>query len=64
MKMTIFSDVALYSLVGIALMMEGASASETSVNFYETTLRNIPEEKRKQTSVPRVSFESTIPVFE
>jgi hypothetical protein len=27
----------------IALMMEAASASETSVNFYQTTRRNIPE---------------------
>jgi hypothetical protein len=28
----------------IALMMEAASASETSVNFYQTTQRNIPED--------------------
>jgi hypothetical protein len=27
----------------IALMMEAVSTSETSVNFYETTRRNIPE---------------------
>jgi hypothetical protein len=27
----------------IALMMEAASTSETSVNFYQTTRRNIPE---------------------
>jgi hypothetical protein len=27
----------------IALMMEVASTSETSVNFYQTTRRNIPE---------------------
>jgi hypothetical protein len=27
----------------IALMMEEVSTSETSVNFYETTRRNIPE---------------------
>jgi hypothetical protein len=26
------------------LMMEAASTSETSVNFYKTTLRNIPED--------------------
>jgi hypothetical protein len=28
----------------IALMMEAVSTSEKSVNFYETTRRNIPEE--------------------
>jgi hypothetical protein len=28
----------------IALMMEEASTSETSVNFYQTTLFNIPED--------------------
>jgi hypothetical protein len=27
----------------MALMMEAAIISETSVNFYETTRRNIPE---------------------
>jgi hypothetical protein len=28
----------------IALMMKAASTSETSVNFYQTTRRNIPED--------------------
>jgi hypothetical protein len=28
----------------IALMMEEANTSETSVNFYQNTLRNIPED--------------------
>jgi hypothetical protein len=28
----------------IALMMEAASPSETSVSFYQTTQRNIPED--------------------
>jgi hypothetical protein len=44
MKMTVFWDVALCSLVEIywcfrwatALMMEAAGTSETSVNFYQT----------------------------
>jgi hypothetical protein len=31
---------------GIALMMEAVSTSEMSVNFYETTRRNIPEDNR------------------
>jgi hypothetical protein len=57
MKMTVFWDVAPYSLVKvyrrlplavfmmiIVLMMEAGSTSETSVNFYQTTLRNIPED--------------------
>jgi hypothetical protein len=28
----------------MALMMEAVSTSETPVNFYQTTLRNIPED--------------------
>jgi hypothetical protein len=28
------------------MMMEAASTSETLVNFYETTWRNIPEDSR------------------
>jgi hypothetical protein len=30
----------------IALMMKTANTSETFVNFYQTTRRNIPEESR------------------
>jgi hypothetical protein len=54
MKMTIFWDVAPCSLVEVvsevlaacitAMMMEAASTSEKSVNFYQTTRRNITEE--------------------
>jgi hypothetical protein len=33
----------------IALMMEAASTSETSVNFYQTTRRNNPEESHVRT---------------
>jgi hypothetical protein len=51
MKMAVFWDVAPYSLVVhrrfrviIALIMEAASMSETSVNFYQTTRRNILED--------------------
>jgi hypothetical protein len=47
MKMTVFWDVASCSLVDytwlIALMMEAARTSETSVNFYQTTRRYNPE---------------------
>jgi hypothetical protein len=32
----------------IALMMEAASISETSVNFYQTTRRNNPEDSHLQ----------------
>jgi hypothetical protein len=41
----------VHSLVcpGIALMMEAVSTSETSVNFYQTILRNIPEDSRLHT---------------
>jgi hypothetical protein len=33
---------------GITLMMEAASTSETSVNFYQITRRNIPEDSHLQ----------------
>jgi hypothetical protein len=53
MKITIFWDVALCSLVEDyrrfrgteVLMMEAARTSETSVNLNQTTQRNIPEER-------------------
>jgi hypothetical protein len=32
----------------IALLMEAASISETSVNFYQTTRRNNPEDSHHQ----------------
>jgi hypothetical protein len=38
--MAVFWSLSLYSLI-IALMMEAGSTSETSVNFYETTQRNV-----------------------
>jgi hypothetical protein len=39
----ILTDVS-EELRAIALMMEAVSSSETSVNFYQTTRRNIPED--------------------
>jgi hypothetical protein len=33
-----------FEVLNIALMMEAASGSETSVNFYQTTRRNNPED--------------------
>jgi hypothetical protein len=56
MKMTVFWDVALCSLVDvydvsevlaasiIRAMMKAASTSEASVNFYQITRRNITED--------------------
>jgi hypothetical protein len=35
--------------IAIALMMEAESASQTPVNFYETTQRNIPEDRNLHT---------------
>jgi hypothetical protein len=35
--------------MAIALMMEASSTSETSVNFYRTTLHNIPEDSHLHT---------------
>jgi hypothetical protein len=42
MKMAVFWVVAPC----ISLMMEAASTSETSVNFYQTTWRNNPEDSQ------------------
>jgi hypothetical protein len=42
-KMTVFWDVVPYSLV-VTLMIEAVSTSKTSVNFYQTTQRIIPED--------------------
>jgi hypothetical protein len=62
MKVTDFCDIApcglglevrTASIVGamiIALMMEPVHTSETSVYFYETTLRNIPEGSHLETN--------------
>jgi hypothetical protein len=57
MKMTVFWNVALCSLVEVyrllrgALKMETASTYETSINFYQTTLRNIPEDGHLQRNI-------------
>jgi hypothetical protein len=40
--LTDVSEVVIVSI--IALLMDGASTSETSVHFCETTRRNIPED--------------------
>jgi hypothetical protein len=58
-KMKVFWDDAPCSLVDInrsfratiALMMEAVSISETSVNFYQTTWRNISEDSQSCYSV-------------
>jgi hypothetical protein len=47
MKMTVSWDFAPFSYQGDEthrLMMETASTSETSVNFYHAARRNIPED--------------------
>jgi hypothetical protein len=48
MKMTVFWDVTPCRLVEfyrrLALMMEAASTSETSVNFFQNTRCNIPKD--------------------
>jgi hypothetical protein len=45
-KLTDVSEVLTASIIGemIALIMKAVSSSETSVNFNQTTRRNIPEE--------------------
>jgi hypothetical protein len=47
-KFTDVSEVLFAYNKLIALMMEAESTSETSVNFYQTTRRNIPEDNHLQ----------------
>jgi hypothetical protein len=53
----------------IALMMEAASISETSVNFYPTTRRNIPEDshlyifRRDNLKFHPISHKRDLPLF-
>jgi hypothetical protein len=52
MKMAVFWVVAPCTLLEvIALMMEVASTSETSVNFYQTTRRYNPEDSHIRISI-------------
>jgi hypothetical protein len=50
-KFTDISEVLAASIIRavIALMMEAASTSETSVNFCQTAQRNNPEDSRPHT---------------
>jgi hypothetical protein len=56
MKMAVFWAAAPCSLlkftdvseVLVAMIMKAESTSETSVNFYQTTLRNNPQDSRLQ----------------
>jgi hypothetical protein len=49
MKMAVFWVVAPSIIMAIALMMEAASTSVTSVNFYQTIRRNNPEDSHLHT---------------
>ncbi|KDR15651.1 E3 ubiquitin-protein ligase sina [Zootermopsis nevadensis] len=52
LKIPVFWVAAPCSLVEVALMMEAARTSETSVNFYQTTQRNTPEDGNLHTHRP------------
>jgi hypothetical protein len=43
------SEVITAAIIRPALMMEAVRTSETSVNFYETTRGNIPEDSNRHT---------------
>jgi hypothetical protein len=64
MKMTVFWDVAVCNFIEVgqcfrgvyclhhqALKMEAVSTSETSVNLYEITWHNIPEDSHLQLNI-------------
>jgi hypothetical protein len=48
-KITDVSEVLAASIITTGLMMEAASTSETSGNFYQTTRRNNPEDSHLHT---------------
>jgi hypothetical protein len=64
MKMTVFWVVASWSGRSLptfercllCLMMEAATTSETSVNFYQTTRRSIPEDSHLLLEIEPRSF--------
>jgi hypothetical protein len=41
----VFNISTIRTMTLVTLMMETVSAFETSVNFYETTRRNVPEDR-------------------
>jgi hypothetical protein len=61
METIAFWDIAPCSFVDVyrrfigALMMEAISNTETSVNFYRTTCRNIPEDCHIVAAKPEIS---------
>jgi hypothetical protein len=62
----VFWDVAPCSLVEVfhqALMMEAVSTYETSVNFYQTTRRNIPEDSHLHTR-HQENLKSGLPILQ
>jgi hypothetical protein len=52
-----FTDFSEVLAASIALMMEAASTSVTSVNFYQTARRNNPEDSHLHTR-PRENLKS------
>jgi hypothetical protein len=50
MRLSLKYQILQFVWVLIALMTQAASTSETSVNFYQTTRRNIPEDSHFHTS--------------
>jgi hypothetical protein len=59
--MVVFWVVVPCSLEMIVLMMEAASTSETSINFYQTTRRCNPEDSQLHTR-RRENLKSYLPV--
>jgi hypothetical protein len=54
--MTLFQDVAPCSLVEVYSISEVLAASETLVNFYQTTWRNTPEDSLSSSKNPKISL--------
>jgi hypothetical protein len=55
--------MAVFWIVAIALMMEAASTSETSVNFYQTTRRYNPEDSHLDNFVVNTVIDKEFPVL-
>jgi hypothetical protein len=60
MNVAVFWLVAPCGLVQVTMLMEAASTSETSVNFYQTTRRNNPQDVHIHLSPALISDNDSI----
>jgi hypothetical protein len=55
-KLTDALEVVTASAIRAVMIMGAVNTSDTSINFYETTRRNIPQHDRNETCILREMF--------